>query len=846
MNYTDYTNNRTISAYEFANMARELTIDGNKFKLAIIKSRIKHEDVDDKTVKEFINTTTWYIRFWSDYAKNIDTAIANGKPVTPTTGIPYNRISKYVIDNNDYTGILKYADDIMSDPKITTEEQVQQEYEDSVLSAFDDIGASTSEVVNNIAGDGDINALLSYTKLSPNEVKYFDNFRSNRNIYDHDDRVALYKALDLVLNYIKKSNNENIQPTDLRVYVAKLHSIIDYAIMSLVVYASRLYIIGKYVSSFINIAAYVNKVDEYDESVQGLDDMCIDTMKHTDEIMVRDMNKIHDYEEVLNKWKNELNVEDDCKAIDEALTGNVLFDFIRQYCYIGDADIEQANVAWNTRVKVREYLLNPDQAISTAVSPRQDFITAIKEVQPKHETIEGFKKLGVALVNKSVQFLKHIKNNANWFINWRNRTMSHDAHYPTNPSSYVAAAECARLLAEFYRDLAVAVLYKAREIEQKINSLNEAQAKQIGVELKIDVPGMNPDGIRSTNIDTIVPDTTRDSDNLIESIAFDIEVENQLAVLESYDEYAKLYFGMENDPYFTEAVDINSVVNNLIAKIISWGTRFGRFIGNASVQRAFDWVEKHQNNLKNMELASDAQMTIKKYKSSLQNVGGTEKIITALNGATIDTFKTTENKNKFIRSLYPSDLVANWFMSDNDQVKKDAKAMYRKLTLFYEPATITNVKAGDDDPVEECNSATIKNYLVRSWLPVILGYNDVLKAQKDDTKRIQDAVNSLKRKLVNNTGSTTTTTNTAANTNSNAAPTITTPEDKDNKSTTQNQNNQQQQQQQEKENINLQGAIAEIAVAIENIYGSTIDFMIEYYRNIYQYIQTANSMAAKQ
>ena len=185
-------------------------------------------------------------------------------------------------------------------------------------------------------------------------------------------------------------------------------------------------------------------------------------------------------------------------------------------------------------------------------------------------------------------------------------------------------------------------------------------------------------------------------------------------------------------------------------------------------------------------------------------------------------------------------------MSDNDQVKKDAKAMYRKLTLFYEPATITNVKAGDDDPVEECNSATIKNYLVRSWLPVILGYNDVLKAQKDDTKRIQDAVNSLKRKLVNNTGSTSTTTNTATNTNSNTAPTITTPEDKDNKSTTQNQNNQQQQQQQEKENVNLQGAIAEIAVAIENIYGSTIDFMIEYYRNIYQYIQTANSMAAKQ
>ena len=141
MNYTDYTNSRTISAYEFANMARELTIDGNRFKLAIIKSRIKHEDVDDKTVKEFINATTWYIRFWSDYAKNIDTAIANGKPVTPTTGIPYNRISKYVIDKNDYTGILKYADDIMGDPNITTEEQVQREYEDSVLSAFDDIGA---------------------------------------------------------------------------------------------------------------------------------------------------------------------------------------------------------------------------------------------------------------------------------------------------------------------------------------------------------------------------------------------------------------------------------------------------------------------------------------------------------------------------------------------------------------------------------------------------------------------------------------------------------------------------------------------------------------------------------
>ena len=558
------------------------------------------------------------------------------------------------------------------------------------------------------------------------------------------------------------------------------------------------------------------------------------------------MNRFEEFRTILGKWEDELGCSVSLQKqnpVRDALTGNALYEFLTRYNSLGDDDLIKSDTIYRTRLKVRDMLLNPDQALSTAVSPRQDMITDIKGVKPKEDTIEGWKYLGCCVSECARKLLESIKTNAEYFIGWRNCHMSGNAHYPTNPTSYVTAAECARLLAEFYRDFSIAILYKVREIEDRINFLNEAKEKEIGIQLKIDVPGLEEDIKKNNNIDTVVPDTTRDLDPVTENV-LSIDVDNIMTLFETYDLYATTFLGMENNPYFTEAIDINAAINNFLAKIIAWGNRFVRFVGNASVRSAFDWVKNHQNELKNINISQDARMAVKKYKTSLRNVGNTEKIITALNAATVDTFRTTENKEKFIRSLYPSEIVANWFMSKDKQVQQNAKALYRKLILFYDANTIGNVKATDDDPTEELNAQSIKDNLTRFWVPVILGNESVTKAQQDDGKRLRDAINALKRRLISNTGTTAGNNTTGGNQKSDAAPTITTPEDK----TTQNQsaaNAQQAQEKEKQETVNLQGAIAEIAVAVENVYGSTVDFIIEYYRTLYQYIQTANSMAIK-
>ena len=840
-----YINTRAIDPYQFSNMARELSTAANAFKIEIFKSKIKMDDVSTTATRDFITACTGYIRFWSDYAQNIENASAKAS-ISPSRGIPYQRISKFVIDGNDYTGILKFVDSIIGNPEIQTTDAIDDAYRYSVHKAFQIGSDSVADLVDNIVGnEGRIAQLLQPVELDATEKRYFDNFRSNIDIYDYTDRVDLYKAVNLAVDYISKdADRKNVGPNNIGLYIAKLHAIVNYTVHSLVAYASRIYILGRYVAPYTGYT--FNPQTNYEESVQSMQDFYMDTMKTTDEIMVRDMNRFEEFRTILGKWEDELSCSVSLQKqnpVRDALTGNSLYEFLTRYNSLGDDDLIKSDTTYRTRLKVRDMLLNPDQALSTAVSPRQDMITDIKGVKPKEDTIDGWKYLGCCVSECARKLLESIKTNAEYFIGWRNCHMSGNAHYPTNPTSYVTAAECARLLAEFYRDFSIAILYKVREIEDRINFLNEAKEKEIGIQLKIDVPGLEEDIKKNNNIDTVVPDTTRDLDPVTENV-LSIDVDNIMTLFETYDLYATTFLGMENNPYFTEAIDINAAINNFLAKIIAWGNRFVRFVGNASVRSAFDWVKNHQNELKNINISQDARMAVKKYKTSLQNVGNTEKIITALNAATVDTFRTTENKEKFIRSLYPSETVANWFMSKDKQVQQNAKALYRKLVLFYDANTIGNVKATDDDPTEELNAQGIKDNLTRFWVPVILGNESVTKAQQDDGKRLRDAINALKRRLISNTGTTAGNNTSGGNQKSDAAPTITTPEDK----TAQNQNASTAQQAQEKEKqetVNLQGAIAEIAVAVENVYGSTVDFVIEYYRTLYQYIQTANSMAIK-
>lgn len=840
-----YINTRAVDPYQFSNMARELSTAANVFKIEIFKSKIKLDDVSSTATRDFITACTGYIRFWSDYAQNIENASAKAS-ISPSRGIPYQRISKFIIDGNDYTGILKFVDSIIGNPEIQTTDAIDDAYRYSVHKAFQIGSDSVADLVDSITGnEGRIAQLLTPVELDATEKRYFDNFRSNIDIYDYTDRVDLYKAVNLAVDYISKdADRKNVGPNNIGLYIAKLHAIVNYTVHSLVAYASRIYILGRYVAPYTGYT--FNPQTNYEESVQSMHDFYMDTMKTTDEIMVRDMNRFEEFRTILGKWEDELCCSVSLQKqnpVRDALTGNSLYEFLTRYNSLGDDDLIKSDTVYRTRLKVRDMLLNPDQALSTAVSPRQDMITDIKEVKPKEDTVEGWKYLGCCVSECARKLLESIKVNSEYFIGWRNCHMSGNAHYPTNPTSYVTAAECARLLAEFYRDFSIAILYKVREIEDRINFLNEAKEKEIGIQLKIDVPGLEEDIKKNNNIDTVVPDTTRDLDPVTENV-LSIDVDNIMTLFETYDLYATTFLGMENNPYFTEAIDINAAINNFLAKIIAWGNRFVRFVGNASVRSAFDWVKNHQNELKNINISQDARMAVKKYKTSLRNVGNTEKIITALNAATVDTFRTTENKEKFIRSLYPSETVANWFMSKDKQVQQNAKALYRKLVLFYDANTIGNVKATDDDPTEELNAQAIKDNLTRFWVPVILGNESVTKAQQDDGKRLRDAINALKRRLISNTGTTAGNNTTGGNQKSDAAPTITTPEDK----TAQNQNASTAQQAQEKEKqetVNLQGAIAEIAVAVENVYGSTVDFIIEYYRTLYQYIQTANSMAIK-
>lgn len=847
MNYQQYKTTEEVRRYSFGTSCKDLASAANEFKLAIVKAMIKQEDANDSSVRKFLVECNNFIRFWSEYAQNIQDTVRFIKPQPAKYGIPYSAVSKYAVDDNDYLSVLRFSSKLINEikgNKIQSTDDVRKFYEDYVEKAFPEFGTSVAEVINLFAGTGYLNPELERTTLGDNEFMYFKNFRSTK-IYSQSDRTSMCKAIDFTVDFISKASEykANNDTNNMGIKIAKYNSIIDYVTQTLAVYAARIYVIGVYCGAYTNhkfLGEDNEDVTYSSEAVQYIDSDVIDVMRTTDEIMVRDLNRNDEFAEVLNKWVDELNHSSEYNAIEDALIGNQLAKFIDPG-YVEWCDIENQEDAYKVRNKVREYLLNSDQALSVAVSPRQSMLTTIKEIKPKSETIDGYKDLGVDLANFGIRILRRVKDYSNGFINWRNRVMGSNPIRPSNPTANVTAAECARLLAEFYRDLSITILYKGREIESMINQLKEAKSKTIAAELKIEVPGMKPENISDNVMDTIVPDTTRDLDNIMESIAGEVDIGRELALLESYDIYAKSFPGMENDPYFTEAVDINTVINTALAKVIAWANSFGRFMGNQSVQRAFQWVEKHRDALNNIKLSEDSQMTVKKYKSVLENVGNTDKIITALNNVTLDSFKTTESRDRFIQTLYPNEIVAGWFMKGNDDQKKNAKSLYRKFILFYDIANMNNVDPNSEDPTEECNADMIKDYLIKRWVPIINGHRNVYNSQKSDTQKIRDAINNLKRRLISGTTTSTTSGTATSNANSDAAPSINAPEGKPSQTT-----GTAKPDESKKEDVNIQAAVAAITVAIENVYGSTIDFMIEYYRNIYSYIQTANSMAIKE
>ena len=858
MDYSKFDPNNVIDAYRLLGICRGMTNAANYFKFFMMKAKIKHEEIDKSHVTDFMTEATNFIRFFANYAEEIQEIARNTEVSGPVYGYPYDAIKDQLYANYDFASILPFTDGLMkgqASGTIKTPADVKEYFEHTIAKAFPDCGASPAAVIDYVTSS--YSPVYKSIHLSEQEVKHFNQVKHTK-IYDHSERLEMYKAIDTTVEFVRQSFNRSKDQEigDVKLYTAIIHSVVDYALYTMFVYAMKYYVIGRYVYAFAD-SAFVNPSKDTGmaprtESATDFNSKVgmITRMHDTDEIMVRDMNKLPEFLKVLTQWMVDLNRGPNIDPGDveayhipgkitpdnpfvQDLTANALYNLIsvNPYFYLQN-DNPDGKQFTLIRSKLRDCILNNDHGVETNESPKQQFLLVFRNMKPKSETVDGYANLALDLCSTASQILDRIRSFTDNFSRWRSYA---DNMKLADPTAHAASAECMRLIAELYRDFSVAILYKCRDIEEHINTLRSANMNRAEADLKIKVPGMKPDVNTNANMMSIIPDTTRNVADIDEMYAAE-----SYAMLEAYDLYAQSLPGMENDPYYTEAVDLSKVINAIIAKLTSWYDKFQAFLQNKAVTRGFQWIIQHKTELNRMTF-ENVEMQVLPYKKDITMPEGFDQIITKIQAANPDTFKDPDAKTRFIRSLYPNDTVAGWFMDENAEERKKAPQKYKNYILFQD---LNEVKADAPQPVKLSNQ-NIANAIKEVWVPTIEDAPKTLQAHRETTDRFKRAVEELKRKLANSTSGTATTSTTTTNNANQTPPSI----DERNGTGGNGSNNTAEQNKkvadQQAAGINVDATIGEISLVIENIWGSMTNMFIEYFRAMYGYLQESYSKGTK-
>ena len=824
-----------ITIEQFRNSCDNVIVAGNQLKLAMIKARIQRAELDDGVERTFLLKMLSETANWKDRAEVLQQYMRSYRPDGVNYhGLLYDQVKPYLTANHDYAASLAYTDGVwngVKNGKFKTPGDIDDFYQYTINKAFRDWPDAVVGIMDD-ACDVVTNAMRG----TPSELQHLKQALTTQ-FYHAQDINELRSSIGMTIHFLKKevSDKSNTDETiELSLFANMVYSSINFIIYSIIAYASRVFVISRYVSPIYDTTPY-------SESTK-IDMPYLNIMQTADDNLFRDYSntgwkKFHD---LLTKWKCAITNEDMNKNPDERdvgvtsrgptkdmmkqnrfhhnLYGNPLYDMFRSYFYIYPDSVAECHRT------IKGYLVNTLQGIQTSDSAKQQLLTEIRDTKPESETIEGYRKLATDLYHIAVLIMARLNSNLG---DLDHIPIQHDQ----NPSYTMQISELKRMLSLFYREFGMAVVYRAREIEQKLNQLMSNELDKVHQDIAIKIPGMKKDE-NDQVMQMAVPNMTRDLNSFLEESALPYYV-----WLEGMDYYKQSLLGILDNAYYTEAVNLQSIINAILAKIRSWHDQLKTFLENRSVIKGFQWILKHENQITNLSF-HNATINVLPYKVNLSKPKGFDNLITRLQSATPDNFKTPEAKDAFIRSLYPDETIAGWFLDPNAEERKKAPIKYRNLILF----GMTNGNAEENISKVPLSDNNIATTIRDVWVPTVAGGPTVLRDHRSTTDKLYRAVDDMKRRVVSASMQ-----SAQQQQDSNTPPSISQKNDQAaaNSGTS---NAQQNQNAAEKHgnDINIEAAIGEIMQVIENVWGSMTSMMITYMRDAYQYLQVAYALGTKQ
>lgn len=813
------------------------------FKKNIFKTSLMGDKLDKRKTSDYLNAINDFLRLWDEYSRDIANEIKNTEGKENVYVIEYRFVKDFIYAKYDYASVLPFADGIIRgvmSGEFEEAEDIKDFYNHTVSKAFDNNIDTAAGLLDMITPDGI--GMRSARPATALDAKTFDSIR-NYEMFKRRDRQELYNAINKVVEFLvlDLDMKKYINLKNAKLFVSVINNIIDYITYSLAIYAMRIFIISEYSYPFIR-----DGVEGFSESTDSVDDDKsvsvgeVSILRDIDELVCRDPKRSKDLINILAEFIHKIGAAEihDGRMLTPghiytspvmkdnrfniALINNPLYQFILGRNNFFDGENEQDIIEINRMVKTLIY--NNTQGLQDSSSAKHEILHVIKGTNVSSETIKEYRLLTNELYVFTIKFCTNLSSMITMISSWKSRIIENKSMVSNGVINSIS--ESSKILTEFYRDIATAIVNRAKDIEVKFNKCRSTEANNAIENMSLKVPGNMSDDTNN-NMMTSVPDTTRIPVELM-----DMYEQSTYDSLQLYDEYARLILG--DLDYYSEAVNMSDLINKILAKLKGAVERFRSFWMDKNVQNAVKWITDHEQDIISMNFNTAEISDVLPYKVNVglpKNFNNLEK---GLSNIKPEHLKNPDELDKFIKSLYPSQEIYNWFNDPKDTDRKAGHLKYRSLILFKEE---NEVMDKDPDKITLKGSQIQRN--IRDWVATVKSIKSVYDSLDKIKRDIESGVNKVK--LV------------SAGINQKAdeenktqnPPAIGSEGNEDSKPANSSQE-QSAESNKMASNINLsEKALVEIQLATARLYEPLPSMFVEYTKAMYKYIQEAYSKGRK-
>lgn len=736
-------------------------------KRGIYKSWLTDKNIARNNIFEFLSNMNGILKGLDDNINEINLIFKRPLSEVTEVKIKFDEIKDFVYGEFDYPSVLQFADGLymgMSKGEFDTPTKINDFYHFTARKAFANMPTNPDDLVNEI---------YRHDYTVPSSVNYdLSSYKTISNwskLFPFGDRKIIYDAAGKVLNFIYENKNVSMGIVDSMMEVHAIISIVDYIAHTLLVYACRIYAIYSFSLQFVEENIEVKESVDIDASVSGEDprgDISY-IFQVTDELIIRDPNK---FDEFLNRFyrfiektygrKISKDIEPknfdiyNINKIEKYTKTNRFIKVLKDLHIYKVLEEVLSPPMFNTnriderKVKLVETLLNPKHAISTKYSARHEFLHIFKGVYCNYYDLEDCRDCALDLYVATLVLGRDWLSRVNLVSRGENVYDIHDKMVTSTES----------LLSSFYSEIMMLIAQRSAYLERVINAHLKKELDEQNKLFQIHTPMDTLRELIDSAPDATLcaaPDTTR--------IPYSLEQIYHLPAFEYFefcDDLLKTDPIFKELPYFTEAVEGNGRISELINKILAMidgiFTKAKNLFSSNKFKAAQEWVVKHKEKLLMVKFdkTPPAKEDVFKALNYKETIGTGNVVNIAQFKSFMDSTKIEDAikdvakwKEDCYKSLLTGDL-ANIFISDN--VKGDKAKVYKNM-LLYKNANINTI----EPPSIMVNDNNKLMRLVTTWVSTVEDASKLTQQFTTIQATINQITNNLKSKVVTYTNNTT-------------------------------------------------------------------------------------------